>query len=237
MRDGKGILVVIPAWNEEGSVDYVVKEVAAAVPRADVVVVDDGSTDRTGDSARAAGARVLTAPFNLGVGGAMRTGFRFAAERGYDVVVQVDADGQHDPGEIETLVAALGGEDRPEVVVGARFAGKGEVTVRGPRRWAMRMLASYLSHVAGTKLTDVTSGFRAHNRAAVELFAATYPAEYLLDTVESLVIAVRRGGRVSQVPVGMRPRRAGSPSQSVPKSVVYLARALLVLLLAIIRRW
>ncbi len=237
MQDGKAILVVIPAWNEQESVGYVVKEVFAAVPGADVVVVDDGSTDHTGDAARSAGARVLAAPFNLGVGGAMRTGFRYARDRGYDVVVQVDADGQHDPSEIDSLLAGLSGDEPPEVVVGARFAGKGEFDVKGPRRWAMRMLAAYLSRMTRTKLTDVTSGFRAHNRAAIELFAHTYPAEYLLDTVESLVIVWRRGGRVSQVPVSMRARRAGTPSQSTPKSIVYLARALLVLLMSIIRRW
>lgn len=122
------------------------------------------------------------------------------------------------------------------MVIGARFAGKGDFHVRGPRRWAMRILAAYLSRLAGTRLTDVTSGFRAANRPVVELFARAYPAEYLLDTVESLVIAIRAGCRVAQVPVSMRSRRAGLPSQSPGRSLLYLLRAVFALLLSIIRR-
>ena len=219
----------------------VVKEAQAAVPEADILVVDDDSSDRTAAAAREAGADVIENVFNLGVGGAMRVGFRYAARRGYSAVVQVDADGQHDPRDIPRLLECLEeaggpGAEEPHVVIGARFAGVGRFPVPRARRVAMRMLASYLSRMTGTGLTDVTSGFRAYNRAAIELFARTYPAEYLSDTVESLVIASRSGARVSQVPVSMRPRMAGTPSQPSWRAVGYLLRVSVMLLLERIRR-
>jgi glycosyltransferase involved in cell wall biosynthesis len=227
------LLVVVPAWNEAEAVAGVVRELRAAVPEADVVVVDDGSTDETSEQARQADALVLRLPVNLGVGGAMRTGYRYAARQGYKVVVQLDGDGQHDPTEIPKLLAALDGAD---VVIGARFAGRGDYDVRGARRLAMRLLARSLSRLTGTRLTDATSGFRAMDRAAIELFAVEYPAEYLGDTVEALVIAARAGLRVRQVPVRMRKRETGTASQTPVRATVYLLRALLVLLLARIRR-
>lgn len=227
------LLVIIPAWNEEETVAAVIDEVSTALRDADVLVVDDGSIDATAAKAKAAGAPVLSLPYNLGVGGALRAGFRYAKRHGYDVAVQVDADGQHDPNEVRRLVEALGEAD---LVVGARFAGKGEYQVRGPRRWAMRVLAWWTSRIAHTKLTDATSGFRAANRRAIALFAYQYPQEYMGDTVEALVMAARSGLVVRQVPVVMRERQGGTASQSPFKATAYLVRALLVLLLATIRK-
>ncbi len=230
----RGILVVVPAWNEQASVGHVIKEIGSACPQADVMVVDDGSTDATARVAKQAGAAVLSLPYNLGVGGAMRAGFRYALRSGYDAVVQVDADGQHDPAAIQQLVDAL---DDADVVVGARFAGQGAYKVGGARRVAMRVLARMLSRITKTKLTDATSGFRATGPRALTLFARSYPTEYLGDTIESLVIAARSGCVCRQVPVVMRPRYAGTPSQSTWKSFAYLSRAFLVLMLAAVRRW
>ncbi|SHK89987.1 glycosyltransferase family 2 protein [Actinacidiphila paucisporea] len=227
------ILVIVPAWNEAEGLSAVLAELRAAVPAADVLVVDDGSTDRTAQTARAAGARVARLPYNLGVGGAMRTGYRYALDQGYDTAVQVDADGQHDPGYVPALLAAL---ETADLVVGARFAGVGDYRVRGPRRWSMRLLSLVLSGMAGTRLTDATSGLRACNRDMIAFFARWYPAEYLGDTVESMVGALRCGYRVRQVPVAMRPRTTGVPSQSPARALVYLARTALVLLLALTRR-
>jgi glycosyltransferase involved in cell wall biosynthesis len=227
------VLVIVPAWNEADGLAAVLKELQATVPSADVLVVDDGSTDTTAQTARAAGALVARLPYNLGVGGAMRTGYRYALDHGYDAAVQVDADGQHDPGYVPAMLAALGTAD---LVVGARFAGVGDYRVRGPRRWTMRLLSLVLSRLAGTRLTDSTSGFRACNADLIAFFARWYPAEYLGDTVESMVGALRRGYRVRQVPVAMRPRAAGTPSQSSARALVYLARTALVLLLALTRR-
>jgi glycosyltransferase involved in cell wall biosynthesis len=227
------VLVIVPAYNEADSVSGVIKEIRAAVPDADVLVVDDGSTDRTATTARAAGAMVVRLPINLGVGGAMRAGFRLAWRERYDAVVQVDGDGQHDA---TYLPAVLGGLDAADVVVGARVAGVGDYRVRGPRAWAMKLLSAVVSRIVRTKLTDVTSGYRAANRRAIGVFATHYPAEYLGDTVESLVIARRTGLSIGQVPVAMRPRMTGVPSQSPVKAAVYLARALTVLVLALISR-
>jgi glycosyltransferase involved in cell wall biosynthesis len=227
-------LVVVPAWNEERSVAAVVAEIKSLGNDLDVLVVDDGSGDRTAEAARGAGAVVCRLPFNLGVGGAMRAGYRYALREGYDVVVQVDADGQHDASYIPVLVRAL---DHADVVIGARFAGEGSYSARGPRRWAMRMLAGALSRLAREELSDVTSGFRAVNRRAIQVFATHYPAEYLGDTVESLVIAARMGCRVTQVPVSMRPRATGRASQSTLRATLYLARAVVALGLALVRRW
>ncbi|WP_229686131.1 glycosyltransferase family 2 protein [Longimycelium tulufanense] len=231
--DTRRVLIVLPALNEEQNVEQVVTEVREHLPTADVLVVDDGSTDATTDRARAGGARVARLAVNLGVGGAMRTGFRYALRRGYDVVVQVDADGQHDPRNVAELLEQL--EDA-DLVIGARFAGRGSYVAKGPRRWAMWVLAFALSRLAHTRLTDVTSGFRAAGPRAVRLFAQHYPAEYLGDTVESLVIAMRAGFTVRQVPVEMRVRNGGTPSQTPVRAAVYLFRAGLALLLALVRR-
>lgn len=225
-------LIVMPALNEEESVGAVVREVFAKVDDVDVLVVDDGSRDRTAFFARAAGATVISLPFNMGVGGAMRLGFKYALAHGYANVVQVDSDGQHDPSGVPQLVAALGSAD---VVLGARFAGEGDYAVRGPRRWAMVVLASVISRLAHTKLTDTTSGFRASGPRAVRLFAEHYPAEYLGDTIESLVIAARAGCGILQLPVAMRPRAGGVPSHNPLKAAAYLGRAGMALLIALIR--
>ncbi|WP_030477710.1 glycosyltransferase family 2 protein [Lentzea albidocapillata] len=227
------VLIVLPALNEEHNIDKVVAEVRAALPDAGVLVVDDGSTDQTALRAREAGAFVARLAVNLGVGGAMRTGFRYAVRNGFDVVVQVDADGQHNPAELPELLREL---QHADLVIGARFAGKGDYKARGPRRWAMKVFSVTLSLVSGTKLTDVTSGFKAAGPRAVRLFAAHYPAEYLGDTLESLVMAVRAGLTIRQVPVAMRVRAGGTPSTSPVKSAVYLLRATLALTLALVRR-
>ncbi|MCC2312934.1 glycosyltransferase family 2 protein [Cellulomonas xiejunii] len=227
------VLVVLPAWNERESLPGVLAEIREHLPDVAVLVVDDGSHDGTAAVARSHGVDVLELPFNLGVGGAMRAGFRYALEQGYPMVVQVDADGQHDPRDVPRIVERLADAD---IVIGARFAGTGEYEARGPRRWAMRVLAGVLSRVASTRLTDTTSGFRGAGPRAVELFALHYPAEYLGDTVESLVIAARNGLRIEQIGVSMRERSAGRPSQSPLKAAVYLARACLALVISLGRR-
>ena len=236
MEPDSDVLVVIPSYNEASSVASVIAEVQASAPKVHVLVVDDASSDETGARARQAGAAVVTNVFNLGVGGAMRVGFRYAAIRGYRAVVQVDGDGQHDPHDLRRLLGPIEDVAHPMVVIGARFAGEGALRVPRARRWAMRLLAAYLSRMTHVRLTDVTSGYRAHNRSAVELFARTYPADYLADTVESLVIAAEAGGVVMQVPVAMRSRLGGTPSQSPLRAAVYLTRVIFMLALAIFRR-
>lgn len=228
------VLVILPAWNEQEALPAVLDDLQSALPAVDILVVNDGSTDRTGAVARRGRTMVLDLPINLGVGGAMRAGYKFAWREGYDVAIQLDADGQHDPREVPNLLAAMASE-QADVVIGARFAGEGAYSVRGPRRWAMRVLSVVLSKVAGTQLTDTTSGFKASNRRAIALFSREYPAEYLGDTIESLVISARSGLRVRQVGVSMRPRAGGTPSHNPLKAAFFLARAILALLIALTR--
>lgn len=227
------LLVIVPAWNEEANVGNTVEEIEGAIPGATVLVVDDGSTDATAAVARRAGARVLVLPFNLGVGGAMRAGYAFAQRHGFQRAIQVDADGQHNP---QDIVRVLSGLEHADISIGARFAEVGDYVTRGPRRWAMSFLAGVLSRVAHTRLTDVTSGFRAGNRAAIDQYVRYYPAEYLGDTIDSLVAAKHAGLSVTQVPVAMRPRAAGRPSQGAMGSTVYLIRSVFALMLSIVRR-
>ena len=223
----------MPAWNEQEIIQDTVTEVLTTLPWVDLLVVDDGSTDDTPALARRAGAKVLSLPYNLGVGGALRAGFKYAWREGYDQAIQVDADGQHNPADVPRVLAGLRDAD---IAIGARFAGEGSYEARGPRRWAMVLLASTMSRVARTRLTDVTSGFRAANRRAIRQYNQHFPAEYLGDTIDSLMTAVRAGLVVTQVPVAMRPRQGGVPSNNPWKSAVYLARAALALLIAATRR-
>lgn len=225
-------LVIVPAWNEGESVGPTVREIRAQPEGWDILVVDDGSHDDTAQRAREAGATILSLPFNLGVGGAMRAGFRYAQRHGYTRAIQVDADGQHNPRDI---AAVLDGLESADISIGARFADVGDYAARGPRWWAMRMLATVLSRIAGTRLTDVTSGFRAANARAIDQYVVYYPAEYLGDTVDSLVNALHAGLTVVQVPVAMRPRAAGRPSQNPFGAAVYLLRSVFALSLAMMR--
>lgn len=226
------VLVIVPAWNEARNVGTTVKEILAADHAYDVLVIDDGSTDGTAAAARSAGARVITLPFNLGVGGAMRTGFTYAQRMGYHRAIQVDADGQHNPADIGRVIEGL---QHADISIGARFAEVGDYAVKGPRRWAMVFLASTVSRVAKTRLTDVTSGFRAANRRAIDQYVEYYPAEYLGDTIDSLVAACHAGLSATQVPVAMRPRAHGTPSQGPIGASAYLLRSVFALGLAIVR--
>jgi glycosyltransferase involved in cell wall biosynthesis len=229
------ILVVMPAYNEQDSIAASLADVRETNPHVDVLVVDDGSSDGTAAIAEAAGVPVCQLPFNLGVGGAMRAGYRYAVRNGYDVVVQIDADGQHDPRYLGALIERLADAD---LVIGVRFAGEGtDYQVSRIRRFAMVVLARTLSRMAKTRLTDVTSGFRVVNRRTAVLFAEHYPAEYLGDTVESTVIALRAGCKVAQVPVQMRIRQGGRASQTPVRAALYLARAVVALTLALVREW
>lgn len=225
-------LIVIPAWNEEESVSKVVRDVLEALPNVTCLVVSDGSTDTTAVKARLAGAQVLELPFNLGVGGAMRLGFKHAIENGFLNVVQIDADGQHDPKCVPELLDKL---QHFDLVIGARFAGKESYNVKGPRRWAMWFLSKALSIITKSTLTDTTSGLKANGPKAVQLFAENFPTEYLGDTIEALVIASKAGCKITQVPVSMREREGGNPSHSPAKAALYLGRAVFALFFALLR--
>jgi glycosyltransferase involved in cell wall biosynthesis len=200
------------------------------------VVVDDGSRDGTAAVAEQAGARVLRLPFNLGVGAAVRTGLHYAAMSGAERAVVIDADGQHDPAGIAALLATL--DEGADLVIGSRFEdGAPAYAVGRTRRRAMRLLQAIVRMRTGRRFTDVTSGFRAMDRPVIELLAAEYPAEYLADTVEALLIVHDRGLRVEEVPVAMRPRAGGVPSsRGLLLAVNYLRLLVGILSSAIFRR-
>lgn len=220
-------LVIIPAFDEAASIESTLAQVRAAAPELDVLVVDDGSSDRTAVLAEAAGALVLHLPYNLGIGGALRTGFRFAHRRGYEWAVQVDADGQHDPTEIATLAAEIArGAD---LVVGSRFAdGAGSYEVGRLRRRAMSLLRVTLRAMLGRSFTDTSSGFRAFSRRCLGYFADHYPAEYM-ESVEALLLACYAGLRVVEVPVVMHERSGGQPSNRRWRLLYHYVRIYVVL--------
>jgi len=222
-------LVIIPAYNEEHSLPAVLKELAEQTPEHHVLVVSDGSTDRTSEVATEAGAFVATLPFNLGIGGALRTGFTFAVREGYDRAVQFDADGQHDPLAVQLLLDRL--DEGADMVIGSRFAAGGAVTydVTRVRRIGMKILERLVRVLVRQRFTDTSSGFRAFSRPVLEYFAVTYPVEYM-DSVEALVLACNAGFRVDEVAVNMRGRTGGAPSTRRLKLLYYYVRLIVVLL-------
>jgi glycosyltransferase involved in cell wall biosynthesis len=218
------LLVVIPALNEEASIGAVVRDARTHLS-CDVVVIDDGSTDTTAARATDAGATVLRLPYNLGVGGALRTALRYAADHGYNRVVQLDGDGQHDAQEARRLLATL--EDGYDLVVGSRFQAGYELG--RSRRTTMRVLSRIVSRRLGCRVTDTTSGFRAMGPAAIALFSRHYPVDYLSDTVEALILAGSAGLRVTEIDVAMRPRQGGVPSSPGVKGVYHLTRLMVAI--------
>jgi glycosyltransferase involved in cell wall biosynthesis len=224
-------LIIIPAYNEEQSLPAVLKELAEQTPEYDVLVVSDGSIDRTATIARDAGVRVAELPFNLGIGGALRTGFTYAVREEYDQAVQFDADGQHDPLAVAKLLAPLA--SGADMVIGSRFAQGGAVTyeVSALRRRAMKLLQRLVHRLVGQEFTDTSSGFRAFSRSMLEFFAVTYPVEYM-DSVEALVLACNAGFKVDEVPVNMRGRTGGAPSNRRLRLVYYYVRLLVVLVVS-----
>jgi glycosyltransferase involved in cell wall biosynthesis len=232
MRDAR-CLAIVPAFNEEASVGAVVREIRAFDPRFEVLVVDDASDDRTAAVAAAAGARVVRLPFNLGIGGAVQTGYRHARDAGFDVAVQIDGDGQHDPRELPAVLAPVLRGDA-DVAIGSRFVGEPRYAATGPRRLAMRVFARVVSLVVGQPLTDTTSSFRAVGRRGIRLFASDYPHGFL-ETVEATVSGARSGLRLVEVPVAVRQRAVGRSSLTTARSLFYTLKVLLAIFVGLFR--
>jgi glycosyltransferase involved in cell wall biosynthesis len=226
-------VAIVPALNEEGSIGRVIDEIRAFDPDLDVVVVDDGSADRTAAEARAKGAVVLRLPFNLGIGGAVQTGFRYAHEHRYDLAVRVDGDGQHDPAQLEAVVGpVLRGE--ADICVGSRFHSNDGYRSSSTRRLGIRVLAWTASALTRQRVTDPTSGFQALNSNGIALFAADYPHDY--PEVEAIVMVEKHRLRLVEVPVAMREREHGRSSITAARSVYYMAKVLLAIFVGSFRR-
>ena len=220
------VLVIIPAFNEHETLPSTLAELKRTVPDFDVVVIDDGSKDDTADLAEANGVICIRLPFNLGIGGALRTGFRFAVERGYGRAIQFDADGQHDASQISAILAPLA--EGADMVIGSRFAGVGDYHVGRSRGAAMGILRWSIERLAGQKFTDTSSGFRSFDADMLAMFATDYPIEYM-DSAEALVLACRAGFDVREVPVTMRERAGGQASTRSFRLVYHYLRVLVSL--------
>ena len=229
------LVAVVPAWNEEGAIATVIEEIVRVGPEIEVVVVDDASTDDTADVAERNGATVLRLPFNVGIGGAVQTGFRYALEQGYERAVRLDGDGQHDASQLPKLLAPLEAV-AADLVIGSRFVDPGG-TYRPPfaRRLGIRVFARLVSLLCRQRVTDTTSGFIALDRAGIELFAAEYPHDY--PEVEATLVALRSGLRLAQVQVEMRERTSGVSSITFLRSLYYIVKVTLALLVASLRRY
>ncbi len=227
-------VAVVPAFDEEAALGGGVRGILAFDPAIDVVVVDDGSRDGTAGAAAAAGAVVVRLPFNLGIGAAVQTGFRYALERDYDVAVRLDGDGQHDPAELPKLLAPLE-RDEADVVTGSRFHGD-DGSYRPPlgRRLGITWFAKLVSMLARQRVTDTTSGFQALNRPAIALFARDYPSDY--PEVEATVLLLKHRLRLVEVQVEMRERETGSSSITFLSSLYYAIKVTLALVVGMARR-
>ena len=227
-------LAIVPAYNESGSIATVIRELRAHAPQFDVLVVDDGSTDRTAEAARGAGATVIRHPFNLGIGGAMQSGYQYAAENGYGVAVQVDGDGQHDPRHVADLLAHLDDNPHLDMVTGSRFLTAGDgYRSSASRRVGIRIFAQVISMITRQPVTDPTSGFRMAGRRGIELFASDYPHDY--PEVEAILMMHAHKLRSAELPVSMRSRASGVSSINSTRSVYYMVKVLLAIFVGLFR--
>jgi glycosyl transferase family 2 len=228
-------LAIVPAHNEVEAIGSTIAAIRQWAPDFDVLVVDDGSTDATAERAHAAGAPVLRLPFNLGIGGAMQSGYMYAQERGYEVAVQVDGDGQHDPRHIRDLLDRLRADPELNMVTGSRFLERNAEGYRSSvvRRVGIRVFSQVVSLITGGRVTDPTSGFRMTNRQGIELFARDYPHDY--PEVEAILLMHAHRLRSCEIPVVMRPRLTGESAISSTQSVYYMVKVLLAVFVGLFR--
>lgn len=231
-------LVLIPAYNEADNIEWVIREAQEVLGPVPMLVADDCSTDATADIAKRAGAGVLSLPYHLGLGGCVQSGYRLAYEMGFDVVVRIDGDGQHDPRYISELFHALESSGA-QMAIGSRFVEDDRNHTSPVRKWGIRLFRAVLRPILGQPVRDPTSGFVAVNRDALQVFSRSFPLEY--PEIEALVVLQRRAFNFVEVPVKMRPRRAGTSTITAIKSIYYILHVLLGVLVNILKferhRW
>lgn len=223
------VLVIIPAYNEEGSIEYVINKMCLDYPDADYIVINDCSTDNTLQILNQNHADYVNLALNLGIGGGVQTGYKYALKNGYDIAVQSDGDGQHDTAYLKNIIQPI--EDgQADIVIGSRFIDKKGFQTSGMRRFGIRFLSTLIYICCGTKIKDVTSGFRAVNRKYIEMYAKEYPVDY--PEPEALIRASLDGAKILEVPVMMKERESGRSSISSWKSVYYMVKVSLAIILS-----
>lgn len=222
------VLVIVPAYNEAEGIGQVIHQIRQDIPYVDVLVINDGSSDDTSRIARAAGASVIDLTCNLGIGGAVQTGYRYAAEHHYDYAVQIDGDGQHNPRDLNRLLDAIL-ETGADMVIGSRFITKEGFQSTFARKMGIGLLSALLTRLTGQTVTDPTSGYRFCGKRAISLFAREYPTDY--PEVEALMLLYNRELTFTEVPVIMKERQGGVSSISAMRSVYYMSKVILSVLL------
>lgn len=226
-------IIIIPAYNEEPNIGNVIEEINRNVSGFDIVVIDDGSIDSTAEIARDCGATVISLPYNLGIGAAMQTGYKYAHRNGYEIAIQFDGDGQHRADQIETLLKPLL-EGRTDLVVGSRFLSHGKYPASWARLAGIKILSAVVSLISGSRVTDPTSGFRAANRRTIDFFSKYYPDDY--PEPETLVLLKKAGFRIVEVPVLMRERQGGASSITPLRALYYMVKVLLAVMIDTLKK-
>ncbi len=221
-------LIMIPAYNEQNTLADLIEEIKDKCPDADYLVINDCSSDDTKKILKNIGASYVSAPVNLGIGGAVQTGYKYAAKNGYDIAIQVDGDGQHDVSYVKDMVSAIE-NGKADIVIGSRFIEKEGFQSSGARRMGIHFLSGLIKVMSGTKVKDVTSGFRAVNREYIEVFAKNYPDDY--PEPEVIVISALSGAKIAEIPVIMRERTDGVSSINMKKSVYYMIKVSIAIIL------
>ena len=227
------ILVIVPAFNEEASIAGAIEDLRLNFPRGDILVINDGSTDGTSGVARLLGVSVIDLPYNVGIGGAMQTGFLYALNNGYDVAIQFDGDGQHRADEIPKIFDPHQ-KSRADLVVGSRFLSQGGFTSSMQRRIGSRILSLVVSTIVGRWITDTTSGFRVYSRRAIDFFSSYYPEDY--PEVEALILAHKKRLKIEEVPAEIQPRAAGKSSITICRAAYYMVKVLLAIVVDLLKR-
>jgi len=228
-------IILIPAYNEEENIGRVLSSVKEHCPEFDILVINDGSVDRTSAIARESGlAKVIDLPVNLGIGGAVQAGFLYSRRKGYDLAVQIDADGQHRPEEVPKILAPLRNGEA-DVVVGSRFLEKASYKSGLFRKMGIKLFYFTNRLLLGERITDSTSGFRAYNRKAIHLLSENYPDDY--PEPEAIYILKKKGLKIREVPVRMDTRSGGKSSISFTRSIYYMVKVFLAIFVLILRKY